>query len=100
MNLVCIEHHSFYSVVNVMNALKRVNKWQYLGLQLGILDSTLEQIETENRGNIEECKRKMLRAWLKRQDNVLQVGVPTWSVLQTALRKIEENEVADQIVTC
>ena len=36
---------------------------------------------------------KMLAAWLKRQDSVLKVGVPSWSVLQTALREIGENEL-------
>ena len=41
----------------------------------------------------------MIAAWLKRQDNVLEVGVPSWSVLKAALREIGEGEVADQIVT-
>ena len=40
----------------------------------------------------------MIAAWLNREDNVLKVGVPSWSVLKSALRKIKENSVADQIV--
>ena len=39
----------------------------------------------------------MIAAWLNRQDNVPKVGVPTWSVLQTALRKIGEGEVANEL---
>ena len=81
------------------DTLKRVNDWQSLGLQLGLLYHTLEQIETDNHGIVEQCKTKMIAAWLKRQDNVLEVGVPSWSVLKAALREIGEGEVADQIVT-
>ena len=90
-------HAGIDKLVDVMDALKSVNDWQFLGLYLGLLDPTLEQIESDNRGNVEQCKRKMLRAWLKRQYNVLKFGVPSWSVLQAALRKIGENEVADQL---
>ena len=41
----------------------------------------------------------MIAAWLNQQDNVLKVGVPSWSVLKAALKEIGENPVADQIVT-
>ena len=93
-------HAGIDRLVEVKDTLKRVNDWQSLGLQLGLLYPTLEQIETDNRGKVEQCKTKMIAAWLKRQDNVLKVGVPSRSVLKAALRKIGENEVADQIVTC
>ena len=86
-------------LVEVKNTLKKVNDWQSLGLQLGLLYPTLEKIETDNNSKVEQCKTKMIAAWLKRQDNVLKVGVPSWSVLKAALRKIGEGEVADQIVT-
>ena len=81
----------------VKKFLKNFNDWQSLGLELGILYSTLERIEQEQRGVIDKCKMKMLAAWLQQQDNVSQAGVPSWSVLQTALREIEENELADTI---
>ena len=80
-----------------MNFLKTVNNWQSLGLQLGLLYPTLEKIETDNRGKVEQCKIAMIAAWLNQQDNVLQVGVPTWSVLQTALTKIGENVLSATI---
>ena len=86
-------------LVEVKDTLIRVNDWQSLGLQLGLLYPTLEKIETDNHGKVEQCKTKMIAAWLKRQDNVLKIGVPSWSVLKKALRKIGEGEVADQIVT-
>ena len=95
----CCASAGIDKMVEVKDTLNRVNDWQSLGLQLGLLYPTLEKIETDNRGIVEQCKTKMIAAWLKRQDNVLQVGVPSWSVLKKALRKIGEGEVADQIVT-
>ena len=74
--------------------LKSVVDWQSLGLALGLLYPTLEIIEKEQRGLVEQCKTKMLAAWLQQQDNVSQNGVPSWSVLRTALRSIGENELA------
>ena len=90
-------HAGIDKLVDVMVALKIVNDWLSLGLHLGLLYPTLEKIGNDNLDKVEQCKTKMIAAWLKRQDNVLQVGVPSWSVLQTALRKIGENEVADQL---
>ena len=77
--------------------LKNVNKWQSLGLQLGILQPTLEKIEKEQRGDIDECKRKMLTAWLQQKDNVAVTGVPCCDVLKAALRKIGEKQLASEI---
>ena len=67
--------------------------WQSLGLELGLLYTTLEIIEREQRGNITMCKIKMLAAWLQQQDNVSQNGVPSWSVLRTALEEIGERQL-------
>ena len=84
-------------LVDVKRALKNVNDWQSLGLQLGLLYPTLERIEVEHRGAIERCKTKMIVSWLQQQDNVTRIGVPSWSVLRAALRKIGENEIARNI---
>ena len=93
---ICLYIAGINKLVNVMDTLKNVNGWLFLGLQLGLLHPTLKKIETDY-GKVEQCMMEMIAAWLNRQDNVLQIGVPSWSVLQTALRKIGENEVADQI---
>ena len=84
-------------LVDVKHALKRVNDWQSLGLELGLFHPTLKKIEIDYREKVEQCKREMIAAWLNQQDNVLQVGVPSWSVLQTALREIGEREVANEL---
>ena len=95
----CLYIAGIDKLVDVLGALKRVNNWQTLGLQLGLLYPTLQQIKKDAHENVEQCKTDMIAAWLNRQDNVLKVGVPSWSVLKSALRKIKENSVADQIVT-
>ena len=84
-------------LVEVKNVLKRVNCWMSLGLEFGLLYPTLEAIEDSSRGQVDQCKRKMISAWLKRQDNVLKVGTPSWSVLKAALKGIGENAVAEVI---
>ena len=75
--------------------LQNVNKWQRLGLALGLLYPTLERIDENQRGNIEKCRTKMIAAWLKQQDNVCKNGVPSWAVLRKALEKIGENQLAN-----
>ena len=74
--------------------LKSVVDWQSLGLALGLLYPSLKRIKKEQHGDISDCMMEMLAAWLQQQDNVSQNGVPSWSVLRTALRKIGENELA------
>ena len=79
--------------------VKNVNDWQSLGLALGLIYPTLERIEIEQRGIIDMCMTKTLAGWLQQNDNVSQHGAPSWRVLQTALRNIGENELADTIIT-
>ena len=81
----------------VKMSLTNLVDWQSLGLALGLLYPTLEIIAKEKHGDIRECKTKMLAAWLQQQDNVSRVGVPSWSVLRAALRRMGENELADMI---
>ena len=83
----------------VKKFLKSVNDWQSLGLELGLLYSTLKRIRREQREDINDCMMEMLAEWLQQQDNVCQVGVPSWSVLQAALKNIGENDLADTITT-
>ena len=78
-----------------MMFLKNFSAWKYLGLALGLLYPTLERIEMNNRA--EDCKMKMLAAWLQKQDNVSQKGIPSWSVLRAALQELGEHQLADRI---
>ena len=71
--------------------------WKELGLQLGLLYPTLKSIDLEQRGNIASCRIEMLSAWLQQQDNVASKGVPSWSVLSAALKRMGEHELANRI---
>ena len=75
--------------------------WQSLGLALGLLYTTLERIDEEQRGAIEKCKTvcKMIAAWLQQQDNVCKNGDPSWVVLRTALEKIGERQLASELIS-
>ena len=74
--------------------LKNHVDWQSLGLELGLLYPTLEKIEREQRGMIDQCKIKVLAAWLLQQDNA---DIPCWRTLKTALENIGEKELASEI---
>ena len=81
----------------MLEAVQDLNDWMNLGLKLGLCYPTLERIAEEQRGNISQCKLKMMVAWLQQQDNVSQRGVPSWSALRAALIRIGENEIANRI---
>ena len=83
---------------DVLAEIEDLVNWKELGLQLGLLYSSLKKIDLEQRGNISSCKIEMLSAWLQKQDNVSQKGDPSWSVLKAALKQIGEHDIADKIV--
>ena len=80
----------------VFFAITDVNQWFTLGLALGLHYSTLEKIEMEKE-RIDDCRRQMLVAWLQQKDDVVAEALPTWKTLESALRKIKENVIADKI---
>ena len=83
-----------------MESLHGLTDWKRLGLALGLLYPTLESIKEDNDRN-DDCKMEMLAAWLRQQDNVRQNGVPSWSALRVALRRVGEKELASRIaVSC
>ena len=84
--------------MDVLEIVQGVSDWKRLGLTLGLLyHPTLTDIETYRRGKPIECKIDMFSSWLQQHDNVLQKGIPSWSMLKAALKAIGENEIADRI---
>lgn len=83
----------------VYEVVHEVTDWKTLGLELGLYQFTLERISVENHGKINDCKKGMLSAWLRQQDGVSEIGVPSWSVLQDALGKIGEKELASRLAS-
>lgn len=61
-----------------------------MGLQLGLYKHTLDDIDTENRGNLTRCLSECLAAWLRQEDKVSEKGRPTWKTLASALTAIED----------
>ena len=87
-------------LVDVIDLLKRCGfpetKWDDLGLRLGLLKNTLENIQetfTRPEARLTECLTK----WLRRADNVDSRGGATWDSLSTALRSMNEVAVADEL---
>ena len=81
-------------------AITKVVQWTPLGLALGLDYSTLQRIEREKMGRIEECKMEILSAWLQQKDDVVEEALPSWSSLKNALIRIGENKVANELSIC
>ena len=88
---------AIHDLSEVVVAVHDVTNWKLLGLQLGLCYSTVTSIENHRHYNTADCMMDMLAAWLKQQDDVSQKGVPSWSVLKAALKKMGENMIADRI---
>ena len=82
----------------MLDAVDDLNDWMTLGLKLGLCYPTLQRIAEEQRGNVSQCKLKIMVAWLQQQDNVASKGVPSWSVLRAALKRMGEHELAQQLM--
>ena len=93
--LVVLLYTGIADLFRVQAFVKHVN-WKNLGLALGLLYPTLQRIQRKQHYRADECMREMLAAWLQQQDNVSQHGIPSWSVLQTALQMIGEDELANE----
>ena len=69
--------------------LVRTTKWYNLGLQLGIEDTELDVIEENNPKDIDACKRKMFKIWLRITPS------PSYQQLVEALHTLGEITEAD-----
>uniref|UniRef100_A0A1X7UC44 Death domain-containing protein n=1 Tax=Amphimedon queenslandica TaxID=400682 RepID=A0A1X7UC44_AMPQE len=71
--------------------------WHDLGLQLGLYQPTLEDINEDNNGDSKKCFRQCMSAWLRGEDKVREKGGPSWSSLATALDKEGKHHIATNI---
>ena len=67
---------------NILSALKPVVDWKSLGIQLGIEDTTLQEIGVNNRDQVGDCKLAMVSFWL-RSDKTC-----SWMKLIDALKSV------------
>ena len=76
------------------------SEWHDLGLQLGLYQPRLVDIDREHRGNPMACFRECLSAWLSGKDNVNKTEEgPSWLSLVSALNTIGECRIAASIKT-
>ena len=71
--------------------LLQTTKWYNLGLQLGIEDTELDMIEENNPKNIDVCKRKMFKTWLRITSS------PSYQQLVESLQTVGEIREADRL---
>ena len=74
-----------------------VNNYHKFGLHLGLSARTLGIIGENYRGDVPRCLLEVLKAWLQQCDEVQKNGGCTITTLVNALRKVEENAVANRI---
>lgn len=70
-------------------------KWKLIGMGLGIDSATLDVIERDNRGIVDDCFSKLLSTWLSKAD-----PQPTKSVMDGVLRSefVKCKAVADEFM--
>ena len=79
------------NIRNVTNALKTVTKWHDLGLQLGVPDYELKQIQSNNPRDDSRCKSEMLSYWFNNAEE------QSWDVIADALETIDYRKLANKI---
>ena len=78
------------SLKNLTNALREVDDWQDLGIQLDIKYHELQKFVSEHQ-KTEERKRAMLQFWLDRDTQA------SWEKVISALSEMKLNRVAEEI---
>lgn len=87
-------------LLDVLEIVEGVPDWKRLGLALGLYNSpTLTNIEQHRQKDTNQCLQDMLSAWFEHKDKVRKFGVPSWSVLKSALTRIGQHKLADSIVS-
>ena len=71
--------------------LVQTKEWYDLGLQLGVEDTDLDVIQSNNPQNLRACRREMFKAWLK------MTPTPAYQQLIDALMAVGEVREADTL---
>ena len=73
-------------------------EWQRLGLQLGLMDPTLENIDKQYQNDGPKmCLQKTLAAWLNGMDKVQEKGEQSWSSLAVGMDRIGHGHIASKL---
>ena len=72
------------------------NKWDDLGLKLGITKPKLDTIRVDKQDS-KDCLKECLSRWLQRNYDTTQYSLPTMKSLAAALRGMGQNAVASSV---
>ena len=75
------------------NELETIENWHLLGVKLGLQGHQLREIEQDHPRDSKRRKNEMLDIWLRSSKN------PTWEAVVKAVRLMQEQVVADGILT-
>ena len=86
----------------VLKDLKKSNfpedQWDFLGLELGIIEPKLTRINADYPRDAKRCLKGCLSLWLQCNYDTSKYGKPTMESLAAALREIDLNGVASEIM--
>ena len=77
--------------LNVTDVLTPVNDWRGLGLQLGVPNYQLNNMEKNFPRDNVRCKSEMLSYWFRNAEEL------SWDVIADALEKIGHRNLANEI---
>ena len=96
----CIDIKDLNIIIKELTSTQHLSYsvWHRLGLQLGLYEPRLVDIDEKNRGDPVKCFRECMSAWLKGEDKAREVGGgPCWLSLVSALDEIGEKHIATNI---
>lgn len=69
-----------------------------MGLALGIIQTELDVIKTNNRNDVKDCLKECLSLWLQQNYDTEKYVKPTMEVLAAALKEMGLRAVASEIM--
>lgn len=72
--------------------MKAANKWEEIGILLGMDPRALDTLKDTHRGVCQKCLMEMLKGWLRSIQ-----PPPTWSAIVKALNILGDEELAEYL---
>ena len=93
-HIVCLDEHDLQ---NVLTEIESVTEVESLGLNLGLLISTIDEIQ-QDCATVKKRRIQIIKCWLRRTGIIreMQACPPTWSQLADAVAK-QNQALSDHI---